>query len=116
MRLWKKKRVYVLWKKGQATWGDCKQVAKICRVEVRKARAQLELRLATAVKENKKSFYKYISGKRRTKDNFHPLLDAVGNVTTEDKAKTEVLNAFFTSAFNSQISYPQGTLRPNLEV
>ena len=38
------------------TWGDYKEVAKVCREEVRKAKAQLELRLATAVKENKKSF------------------------------------------------------------
>jgi len=46
----------------------------------------------------------------------HHLLDAAGNVTTEDKKKAEILNAFFISAFNSQISYPQGTLRPELEV
>ena len=50
MRLWKKKRVYVLWKKGQVTWGDYREVAKVCREEVRKAKARLELRLATAVK------------------------------------------------------------------
>ena len=39
----------------------------------------------------------------------------MGNVTTEDN-KAEVLNAFFTSAFRRQISYPQGSLRPDLEV
>ena len=72
--------------------------------------------MATAVTENKKSFCKYMKGKRRTKEIFHPLLDAAGNVTTEDKEEAEVLNAFFTSAFNSQISYPQGTLHPDLEV
>ena len=37
-------------------------------------------------------------------------------MTTEHKEKSEVLNAFFTSAFNRQISYPQGTLLPDLEV
>ena len=47
LRLQKKKRVYVLWKKGQVTWGDYKEVAKVCREEVRKAKAQLELRLCT---------------------------------------------------------------------
>ena len=82
LRLRKKKRVYVLWKKRQATRGDYKEVAKVCREEFWNAKAQLQLRLATAVKENKKSFYKYINGKRRTKDNFYPLIDAAGNVTT----------------------------------
>ena len=72
--------------------------------------------LATAVKENKKSFYEYINGKRRTKENFHPLHDAAWNVTTGDKEKADVLSALFTSAFNRQISYPQGTLCPDLEV
>ena len=42
--------------KRQATRGDYKEVAKVCREEVQKAKAQLELRLATAVKETKKSF------------------------------------------------------------
>ena len=37
-------------------------------------------------------------------------------MTTEDKERVEVLNVFFTSAFNRQTSYPQGTLRPDLEV
>jgi len=72
--------------------------------------------LATAVKENKKSFYKYINSKRRIKENFRPFLDAAGNVTTEDKEKAEVLNTFSTSTFNRQISYPQGTLCSALEV
>ena len=76
LRFREKKRVYVLWKKGQAPWGDYKKIAKVCREEVGKAKAQLELRLATAVKDNKKSFYKYINGKRRTKDNFHPILNS----------------------------------------
>jgi len=65
---------------------------------------------------NKKCFYKYINSKRRAKENLHPLLDAVGNVTTEDKEKAEVLNAFFTCVLNSQTNYCWGTLRPHLAV
>ena len=37
-------------------------------------------------------------------------------MTTEDKEKTEVLNAFFTSVFKSQTSYPQGTPLSDLTV
>ena len=81
----------------------------MCREKIRKAKAQLELNLATGGKRNKKLFYKYINSKRRTQENFHSLLDEAGIVTTEDKEKAEVLYAFYTSVFKSQISYPQGT-------
>ena len=89
-------------------------MVRICREEIRKAVAQLELPLATEVEENKKLFYKYICSKRRAKENLHPSQDMVGNITTENKENVEVLNAFFTSVFKSQISYPQGTLFPDL--
>ena len=79
----------------------------MCREKIRKAKAQLELNLAAGVKGNKKLFYKYINSKRRTKQNLHSLLDEAGNVSIEDKEKAEVLNAFFTSVFKSQTSYPQ---------
>ena len=88
----------------------------MCREKIIKAKAQLELKLAAGVKGNKKLFYKFINSKRRTRENLHSLLDEAGNVTTEDKEKAEVLNVFFTSTFNRQISCPQGTLCPDLEV
>ncbi|GAB0210066.1 hypothetical protein GRJ2_003472400 [Grus japonensis] len=53
LELRKKRRVYGLWKKGQATQEDYKDVMRLCREKIRKAKAQLELNLATAVKDNK---------------------------------------------------------------
>ncbi|KAF1556515.1 hypothetical protein FQV20_0001978, partial [Eudyptula albosignata] len=115
LELRKKRRVYHLWKKGQATQGEYRDLVRSCRKEMRKAKSQLERNLATVVKDNKKSFYKYINDKKRAKENLHPLLDAGGNVVTEDEEKAEVLNAFFASVFNRQTSYPQGTRPPKLE-
>ena len=113
LRLQEKKRIYLLWKKRQATWKEYKEVVKMCREKIRKAKAQLELNLAAGVKENKKLFYKYINSKRRTRENLHSLLDVV---RIRDKEKAEVLNAFFTSIFKSQTSYPQGTPLSDLAV
>jgi len=77
-----------------------------CREEIRKAKAQQELRLATVGRDNKKYFYKYINNKKRAKENLHPLLDAGGgNITSKDEEKSEVLHAFFASVFNSQTGY-----------
>lgn len=51
---------------------------------------------------NKKCFNKYINTKRRAEEILHPLLDAEGNIITENEEKTEVRNAFFTSVFNRE--------------
>jgi len=105
----KSRRVYYLRKKGQATQEEHRGLVRSCREELRKAKAQLELRLATVVRHNKKCFYKYIGNKKRAKENLHPLLDVRGNIVNKDEEKVEVLKAFFASVFNSQTGYFQGT-------
>ena len=47
-----KKRFYLLWKNGWATWGEYKEVFWMYRKRIRKQNAQLELNLATGVKKN----------------------------------------------------------------
>ena len=70
LRLQEKKRIYLLWKKGWTTQKEYREV-KMCREKTRKAKAQLELNLASRVKKNKTLFYKYINSKRRTRENLH---------------------------------------------
>ncbi|KAK4810714.1 hypothetical protein QYF61_007688 [Mycteria americana] len=111
----KKRRVYDLWKKGQATQEDYKGVARLCREKIRRAKAELELNLAAAIKDNKKHFCKYISSKRRAKENLQPLVDGGGNTVIKDEEKAEVLNAFFASVFNSRANYSLGTQPLELE-
>ncbi|KAK4815341.1 hypothetical protein QYF61_000173 [Mycteria americana] len=115
LELRKKKRVYNLWKKGQATLEGYKDVMRLCMEKIRRAKAQLELNLATAIENNKKCFYKYISNKKRAKENLHPLLDVGGNIVTKAEEKDEVLNAFFALSFNSKTSCSLVTQPPELE-
>ena len=111
----KQRKVYHLWRKGQTTQEEYRGLVRLCREEIRKAKAQLELRLATVVRDNKKCFYKYISNKKRAKQSLHPLLDVRGNIATKEEGKAEVLNVFFASVFNSQTGYSQSRQLPVLE-
>ncbi|KAK4826466.1 LOW QUALITY PROTEIN: hypothetical protein QYF61_009193 [Mycteria americana] len=112
LELRRKRRVYDLWKKGWATQEDYKGVARLCREKIRRAKAELELNLAAAVKDNKKHFFKYISSKRRAKENLQPL---TGDTVTKDEEKAEVLNAFFASVFHSRADCSRGTQPLELE-
>ncbi|GAB0204486.1 mitochondrial enolase superfamily member 1 [Grus japonensis] len=103
-----KKEVYSTWKKGLATWEEYRDVVRECRDATRKAKAHLELSLARDVKDNKKGFFKYISSKRKTRENVDPLLNEVGALMMEDTEKAELLNVFFASVFTAKAS-PQET-------
>ena len=64
----------------------------LCEHGGRKAEACLETNLAREAKVNKKSFCKYISGKRKTRENEGPLLNEVDALVTGDD-NSQILNA-----------------------
>jgi len=104
VELRQKRKVYGMWKEGQATWEDYRNVVKACRDATRKAKVHLELNLARDVKNNKKGFFNYISRKRKTRDNVGLLLNEVGVLVMEDAEKAELLSAFFASVFSAKAS------------
>jgi len=55
------------WKQGQVSSEEFRDAARMCRDEVRRAKAQLELNLARNAKNNKKGFYRNVSQKRLKK-------------------------------------------------
>ena len=48
-----KKKIHRQWQQGQISWEYCKEVGRLCRDGVRKAKACLELNLARDAKNNK---------------------------------------------------------------
>ncbi|KAK4807184.1 hypothetical protein QYF61_024304 [Mycteria americana] len=99
-----KKEAYRGWKQGQVAWEEYREIVQAARDQVRKAKAQMELNLARDVKGNKKSFYRYVGDKRKTRENVGPLRKETGDLVTWDMEKAEVLNDFFASVFTGKCS------------
>ncbi|GAB0183447.1 mitochondrial enolase superfamily member 1 [Grus japonensis] len=75
---------------------------RVARDQSGKAKALIELNLARDIKDNKKSFYRYVSVKRKTRENVGPLQNETGDLVTQDVEKAEVLNNLFASVFTSK--------------
>ncbi|GAB0182265.1 mitochondrial enolase superfamily member 1 [Grus japonensis] len=99
-KLQHKKEAY----RGWVAWEEYREIVRAARNQVRKAKALMELNLARDIKGNKKSFYRYVSDKRKTRESVDPLQKEVGNLVIQDMEKAEVLNDFFASAFTSKCS------------
>ncbi|GAB0188641.1 mitochondrial enolase superfamily member 1 [Grus japonensis] len=97
-----KKEAYRGWKQGQVAWEEYRETVRAAREQVRKAKALTEITLARDVKDNKKSFYRYVIDKRRTRENVGPLRNETGDLVTQDMEKAEVLNDFFASVFTGK--------------
>ncbi|KAK4823576.1 hypothetical protein QYF61_003580 [Mycteria americana] len=63
-----KREAYQRWKSGQIPIENYKGIARTCRDAVRKAKAQLKLRLARHVKNYKQGFFRYVNNKQKQKE------------------------------------------------
>ncbi|GAB0178597.1 hypothetical protein GRJ2_000325000 [Grus japonensis] len=97
-----KKEAYGGLKQGQVAWEKYRETVQAAREQVRKAKALIEISPARDVKDNKKSFYRYVSDKRRTRENVGPLRNETGDLVTQNMEKAEVLNDFFASFFTGK--------------
>jgi len=94
-----KKEPYREGKQGQIPWQEYREIVQAARYQVRKAKALIGLNLTSDINCNKKSFCRYLSGKRKTRENVGPLWKETGDLVTQDMEKAEVLNDFFASVF-----------------
>jgi len=69
---------------------------------LRKACRKYEKKLASNIKNDSKTFYRYVRSKSRTKDIIGPLKDDRGNIVTNDGHMADILNNFF-SVFRKEI-------------
>ena len=70
----------------------------------RKARKDLERKVAEQSKDNPKAFYSYVSQKNKSKSGIADLKKADGSKTSSDNEKAELLNSFFQSVFTIEDS------------
>lgn len=81
-----------------------KTATKLSTCRVRKAKAQMQLRLSRDVKCNTKCFYCYISRKRLNKENVSLLLKEAEDLVRAGMDEADILIAFFPSVFTNKVS------------
>ncbi|GAB0209794.1 mitochondrial enolase superfamily member 1 [Grus japonensis] len=97
-----KKEAFRGWKQGQVAWEEYRETLRAMRDQDRKAKALIESHLTWDIKGNKKRFHRYVSDKRRMRENVGPLQNETGDLVTQDMEKAEVLNDFCASVFTSK--------------
>ena len=59
--------------------------------------------MANNIKEDRKSFFAYVKSKSKSNVNVSSLADSQGELTSNSKAKAEMLNDFFSSVFTKEL-------------
>jgi len=91
-----KKKAYRGWKQGQVASKEYREMLRAARDQVRKAKALIELNLASDIKGNMKIFYRYVSHRKKARENVGPSRKEMGDLVTQDMEKVQVLSDFLT--------------------
>lgn len=76
-----KNEAYRGWRQEQVTWEEYRETFQATRDRVSKAKALTDLNLDGDIK-NKKSIYKYVGDKRKTRENVDHFLKEMGDLVT----------------------------------
>jgi hypothetical protein len=76
-----------------------KETEKKVRDLIRKAKRNLERKLATENNGNNKPFYAYLKAKTKNRSPVGPMKDDQGNVVSDKMIMAEMLNSYFGSVF-----------------
>ena len=72
------------------------------KAEMRRSKYEYEKDLTTKIKTDSKLFWSYVRSKQKTKGKLWQLETDNGTLTNDSPAKTEVLNSYFASVFESE--------------
>ena len=83
----------------------------------KKAVHDYERKLAENVKNDSKSFYKYVRSRQKKRDRVGPITNDKGSVIMEDEKTAEELNKYFGSVFNKEdaVNIPEAMKMFNAE-
>ena len=95
------KAVKLVKNKLYAKYKNCKhpaymQVARIADIEIRRSKRRFEIKLAANSKEDVKSFYVYVSSKRKVKPRVGPIVSESGDVVSSPSCIAGLLNDYFS--------------------
>ena len=81
-------------------WEAFKSEQRTTKKAIRGEKMKYECKLASNIKEDKKSFFQYIKGKRKA---IGPLENEAGEVIIGNKAMAEELNSYFASRWKTPV-------------
>ncbi|XP_059576813.1 uncharacterized protein LOC132247742 [Alligator mississippiensis] len=104
-----KRKAYEGWKTGNTTKKEHSELICTSKEQTRKAKAVTKIQLATQIKDNKMSFFRYVGSQKKIKGNIGPLLNQMWQLINDTQEKVNLLNDYFVSVFQ----HPKGTTLPD---